>query len=91
MGESNYYILNKTEDGIQLHQYSKSELQKLLSYDKEIDDIGLKFEIGCNKFLTFDEMNSEDARRDSCMIIKGEVVIPIHRKLLQSLRLNKQT
>ena len=72
MTENNYIILSSDSNGIVAEYYDRKEIDDLLSWDEECNGIKMISENGCTTFTD----DVYDIGGDTCMIIRGEIVIP---------------
>ena len=72
MTENNYIILSSDSNGIIAEDYSKEEIDDLLSWDEECNRIKMKSELGCTSFTD----DVYDIGGDTCMLVRGEIVLP---------------
>lgn len=89
MSEVQYFVCHASEDGgASINEYSEDELKDLLSWDDDSKQIGLMDEIGCDKFVEFDDMEFVDnVDMNACTIIRGNVVVPKERKTVTEFEL----
>ena len=76
MTKNNYIILSSDSNGIIAEDYSKEEIDDLLSWDEECNGIKMKSELGCTSFTD----DVYDIGGETCLLIKGEIVVPEQRE-----------
>lgn len=72
MNENNYIIVFLDYVGFNLETCSKSEIDALLKWDEESENIGMEAENGCTNFTD----DPDCINGNTCMIIKGDIVLP---------------